>query len=307
MRNFLFLSIVLFSAMNLFSQVNLSLMPSYSDENCFNISVENTSSNDVNLAGQNYRLYYDAGHAKFIEKSLISYLPKGYTPIEIVQNLVGNASGYGMLPFENSLGFINLATDYILNAKKPIIIKSGNTVSIAQLCFSGHLDHDLVWAAPGLTDGYATAFNEMSKLTKDGLLEKVEIEALNVGLSTLKEEMPVAFTLGNLENSIKLGNDARQVSTLNEAKGHLFKNYTFKSTSGKYIVIATLNNQNVKHLDLLHETEQLEINGKKYVVKYMDHLDDAKTERRRFINGGFEDSNLFTINEMGELRVVKVQ
>ncbi|WP_297925446.1 hypothetical protein, partial [uncultured Agitococcus sp.] len=104
-RNFLFLFIALFSAMNLFSQVSLSLIPSYSDENCFNISVENTSSNDVNLAGQNYRLYYDAGNAKFIEKSLISYLPKGYTPIEIVQNLVGNASGYGMLPFENSLGF----------------------------------------------------------------------------------------------------------------------------------------------------------------------------------------------------------
>lgn len=175
MRNLILFAILFSGTSKVLSQVSLNLKHLSAGNTCYHISIQNLSSEDIKIAGQNYRLYYDANGSKFMEDQFVSYLPDEYTPLTVVQNVTGDATGYGFLAFEKYLGFVNLATDYHLSSSNPIIIGKYAEVKIAKICFSEEINSNIIWAKEGLTDGYATAFNELAKLTEDGMLEKLVI------------------------------------------------------------------------------------------------------------------------------------
>lgn len=306
MRKFLFFVFIICGCKHLSGQVNLTLNPSIS-QSCYDIIIVNTSEKAVRLAGQNYRLYYDAKNVHFEPDQLISFLPKEFTPLTIVQNLVGDATGYGALPFEKKLGFINLATDYHLSSGNLLTINAFNEFKVAQICFSDTITNGIVWADQGVTDGYATAFNEFSQLTESNTLEKLNIDELNVNKQLFSEEMPLAFELGTQKNPIEIDNNTKKVSSINSVSTSNFKNQLFNKKQGRYVVLATVNGKNENGKLLLEQCENIENNNGKFIFKYINDLEEAKTWKRRFINVGFEDTNLFSVSENGTLSSIKQQ
>lgn len=155
---------------------------------CYYIVLEAQSSKAVNLAGQNYRIYYNSDEVTMQESSIKSFLPSNtYLPFKLVQHYFDlDASGFGILPYENNLGFINLATDYNLNADSPVVLKSGIPFNVAEICFEvkDGIEPQFTWAQDQLTHTYATAFVELSKL-EDKILKPVNITSYNLNTRSL--------------------------------------------------------------------------------------------------------------------------
>ena len=71
-----------------------------SDQQCYSIMLSNADQ-DLHLAGQNYRLYYNGHHARYVDGSLKSLLPDSYTTARVVEHHHDmDASAYGGLLFE---------------------------------------------------------------------------------------------------------------------------------------------------------------------------------------------------------------
>lgn len=174
--HFVKLVIFLFLSIPCFGQVAVSLKQlsiiEQSNLACYQIELYNKGEKDLLLNGQNYRLYYDSRNAIFNSNHLKKYLPNQYTDLLVVQNYHNiDASGFGILPFESDMGFINIATDYIDIADKRISIPAFSRIKIpiAEICFNienGKLP-DIIWAQPNLSQTYATAFVEIA--VYDGL------------------------------------------------------------------------------------------------------------------------------------------
>lgn len=169
---FIILTLVLQSQVG----VTLSEIKSSEDEGvkCYNIELESFGNEPMNLAGQNYRLYYNTQHVLLKENSIKSFLPEhAYLPLKLVQHFFDmDASGFGPLPFERHLGFINLATDYNLTSGTPLVLSEGTTVKVAEMCFDveANVEPEFVWSQDNLTHTYATAFVEIAKLEGERLL-----------------------------------------------------------------------------------------------------------------------------------------
>ncbi len=150
---------------------------------CYKIALKNKSSKPVGLAGQNYRLYYNSDAVMLEDASIKSQLPASYTPMKLVQHTFdADATGFGVLPFESHLGFINLANDYNLSSAAPVTIGVGETADIADLCFNvtdASQDSGLTWAREDLTQSYATAFVEIARV-EGNKLKKMKIDGLTV-------------------------------------------------------------------------------------------------------------------------------
>lgn len=150
---------------------------------CYNIVLEAQGSNPILLAGQNYRLYYNSDGVLMQENSIKSFLPaNSYLPLKLVQHYFDmDASGFGVLPYENNLGFINIATDYNLTSSEPIVLKKGAPFNVAEICFDvkDGVSPQMTWAQDHLTHTYATAFVELAKL-EDKILRPAPISSFNI-------------------------------------------------------------------------------------------------------------------------------
>ncbi|MCZ2102542.1 MAG: hypothetical protein LC107_13505, partial [Chitinophagales bacterium] len=151
-------------------------------ELCYDVQLQSSGGTDVHLAGQNYRIYWDATVASF--KSGESVLPtpmySGYTQVQLFENQ--NASGYGPLPFESNLSFINYTMDLLDLNSGGIVLNPGVWTTTSKLCFTGaqplfdnpNVCMDVVFGRPGLTDGYATAFMEVAEWISPTKLQELE-------------------------------------------------------------------------------------------------------------------------------------
>ncbi|HRP42963.1 MAG TPA: hypothetical protein PLM26_12530, partial [Saprospiraceae bacterium] len=141
------------------------------NEFCYNVQLQSSGGNDVHLAGQNYRIYWDAEVASFMSGMSVLPVPMytSYTQVQLLENQ--NASGYGLLPFEDHLSFINYTMDLTDLNSGGIVLPAGVWTTTSKLCFTGtqelfdnpNVCMDVVFARPGLTDGYATAFMEVAE------------------------------------------------------------------------------------------------------------------------------------------------
>jgi Secretion system C-terminal sorting domain len=141
-------------------------------QQCYHIVLANQGKSDILLAGQNYRLYYDSEISMLSEASLKTLLPEQYTSMDLVQHYFDvDASGFGVLPYDAHLGFINIATDLNLAASGGVSIPVGKSQSVASMCFEIQEGKTPVftWAQDQLTHTYATAFVEIAMLDGDKL------------------------------------------------------------------------------------------------------------------------------------------
>ena len=307
MRNYFFLLLFLHLNAVLFSQVQLRLDKNETLSSCYDITVVNVNDVQVVLAGQNYRLYYDASSALFQSKSLVSYLPSPYSPLKVVQEAVGDATGYGNLSFEKNLGFINLATDlHLTGNSEAIILEKFGEFQVASLCFDNESEIAFYWAKEGATDGYATAFNEIAQLHTNGLLAPVVISEYI--LPSQNEFVPMAFNLGIEGNALSNKNEAISVSEKSRYTTDN-KEYNLKvnPTKGKYVVMTSKQAKHSDLIQLLGPVEELSDDNSTVLVQYFETYREAGRAHRKFLNIGFEDATLRKIALNGQLELVKKQ
>lgn len=141
---------------------------------CYDVQLASADAVNLNLAGQNYRLYYDAMRLKYKEESSFSLLPaEQYTDLILkddVQDI--NAASVGKLAFDDHLSFINIGNDLKEEKEGGIILPaSGEWISTARVCFeklnntstNTNTKNSIYWARPELTAGYATSFVEVAE------------------------------------------------------------------------------------------------------------------------------------------------
>jgi hypothetical protein len=139
---------------------------------CYNVQIRDPNLTGWSLAGQNYRIYYDASLASW--QSGVSLLPTSYENFTLQQDLqnLNAVTPSGNLAFENTLSFLNYSMDLIDPGVGGINLPvDGSWLTTSQLCFDVEpiLLNDpgtcleAIWARTGLTDEYATSFVEISE------------------------------------------------------------------------------------------------------------------------------------------------
>ena len=138
---------------------------------CYDVQLRPNGPVNFNLAGQNYRIFYNSALASYV--SGVSTLPaqyQGFTLVQDVQDVNADAVN-GPLSFEATLGFLNYAMDLNDVQNGGIFLPENQWTSTSTLCFVVEqtvIDNpgtclEFVWAREGLTDDYATAFVEVSR------------------------------------------------------------------------------------------------------------------------------------------------
>ncbi|MFK7979163.1 MAG: T9SS type A sorting domain-containing protein [Saprospiraceae bacterium] len=185
MKKYLFFltsALLLVSTITIFAQnhYNIRLSPnevSPLGKVCYDIQLASADGIDLNLAGQNYRLYYDANQLSYDKASSQILLPEEkYTALAIKDNLQNiDASGAGSLEFNRHLSFLNIGNDLKDEENGGTILPAdGNWISTANVCFKLKENDNqaamakkfnVYWARPTLTQSYATAYVEIAEWT----------------------------------------------------------------------------------------------------------------------------------------------
>lgn len=176
------------------------------NQSCFNIQLAAADGTNLNLAGQNYRLFYDATLLE-IEQSQISYLlPSNQYHNLTVKNFTGeNDQGIGYLPFDQRIGFLNISID-LLDYKTggQVLSANGEWTNTCQVCFkkksaASNTQGKIIWARPDLTQDYATGFVEIAEwkdqnITQPALATTYEDLSFSTSNTFLQwEESPLLF------------------------------------------------------------------------------------------------------------------
>lgn len=213
-KNIVKLYIMLFlipAGMNAQNYYNIRLLPLetlVTKQACYEIQLASAQAADFNLAGQNYRLYYDASSLQYNEeasKSLLS--PAQYTAAITKDNLFNiDASGIGVLPFESHLAFLNIGIDLSDVENGGLNLPASQEwQSSMQICFdvlqqseTNELTYkkEIYWARVALTDAYATAFVEIAEWVAPNETQAAIAENyFDVDLSTSLTTLPDANAL----------------------------------------------------------------------------------------------------------------
>lgn len=150
-------------------RLNLNHIDSLDKVAYYDVQLRSTNNTDWGLAGQNYRLFFDASKAKFLKGT--SKLTNSYQPFNLVQHVQGvDASGInGTIEFATTLGFLNFAIDLTDTYNGGIILKEdGSWSTTVQLAFKPVENTALdclaaVWGREGETTDYASSFVEISE------------------------------------------------------------------------------------------------------------------------------------------------
>lgn len=189
MKNFLAITLLIFvSATAVIAQqfdlrFNLTSIDCETRVACYDVQIQSTDGTAFNLAGQNYRIYYDNSLADWTSGT--SVLPSAdYTDFNLVQDVgPSDASSFSSnLGFEATIGFLNYFMDLNDVENGGILIPAnGDWVTTSNLCFTvdqSVIDDpnqciELVWAKDGKTNALATAFNEVSQWVSTNNLDDV--------------------------------------------------------------------------------------------------------------------------------------
>lgn len=154
--------------------IRLHMTSTSTSQSCYQIQLKSNNYESWKLSGQNYRLYFDADQVQYLPSNSTSLLPSQYTEYTDVSYFNGvNATGYGLLPYESNLGFINSYIDLDNLLIGGVDVPNDQSwLPTVELCFEhiaqGLIDEDVVgfdtsWGRDGLTNGYARAYVEIAE------------------------------------------------------------------------------------------------------------------------------------------------
>lgn len=144
---------------------------------CYSTQIKPNGTIPINFAGHNFRIFYNGALAK--TTSVTSLMPSGYSFKVVTDTIVDASIVDGPLSFEPALGFLNYYLDLGDLQNGGVEIPLGEWYSTTRVCFEVEPEVfsdpntclEAVWGREGLTDNYATAFNEISRwISKTKLL-----------------------------------------------------------------------------------------------------------------------------------------
>ena len=149
----------LFLTSNIYAQksidLKISLHQSEGAKSCYDLLLKTSDNKEVFLAGQNYRLFYDATKLNFLEEASFSHLdPRSYSALDVL-----NTETRG-------IGFLSLSVAGRKLTDKTIFLENDNAwAKTIYICFEQESasDFDLTWAIDNKTGAYATAEVTMSE------------------------------------------------------------------------------------------------------------------------------------------------
>lgn len=291
----------LFTAFYSFGQVSLRLDPIINgipNQLKANVYLVNEGNENITLAGQNYRLYYNSKFAKF-NGDLVTFLPDSYTKLKTVQHFYDqDASGYGKVNFEKNLGFINLACDYNLEHKNPLILKPESDILVFSLTFEVFdiSNFEIIWAEHGITHGYATAFNELAQVEAD-TLKSLEISEL-----IINNGFNQSFELVSEKDNAVIGS-VFQTSSGTENIERSIKMPTLESRDGQFVVLGYCQECQTKLNQF--NTQELKLFESNTVFKQVSNKGDAERFLRQLKNMGFSNVKIYKVNTSGSLESLK--
>jgi hypothetical protein len=160
------------SAQNYDIRLNLESVDCATNQVCYDVQLKRNGGVNFGLAGQNYRLFYDASLASYISGT--SSLPAAYSAFSLVQDMqdVDASSINGPLDFEATLGFLNYTIDLNDIQNGGVFLPSdGSWMTTSNICFTveeavfndQNTCMQVVFGRVGVTDLYGTAFVEVSR------------------------------------------------------------------------------------------------------------------------------------------------
>ncbi|GEM_PF-1690073 len=139
---------------------------------CLEVQLSNRDAVAWNLAGQNYRLFYNTAKMKFNQgNSLLGNQYQAFTLVQKVEEIDASKVN-GDLSFATNLGFLNYAIDLNDVVNGGITLPADSTwITTSQLCFdlitteNSSTDEavEVVWARAGHTNAYANSFVEIQE------------------------------------------------------------------------------------------------------------------------------------------------
>ena len=152
--------------------IDIKLEPTQSRDgaSCFDIELRSSAGYDINLAGQNYRIFFNGQIAEFREDLTEHTLDdRTYGKLEVLETV------------HNNIGFVSLSIDSrIFTDRIAQLDREGNWLKTMNLCFD-HDDRetlDLTWADARKTSRFATAeiaFSEWVDAENQQILDPQEV------------------------------------------------------------------------------------------------------------------------------------
>lgn len=197
------LSINIATASDLEVRFEKSLYDEVSKELFVNVQVRSTSQEEINLAGQNYRFFYDSETLTLdTEASKSSLSGAAYTELSFESHQKGIAADQvNQLSFDDNLGFANFSIDLHDLRNGGVSISDNEWTTVARLKFevkAESVNYDIVWGREGATDKYATAFVEMTKWVSSSKIDVLEVSYFGdlSSQEVSKEEVEVTAAIG---------------------------------------------------------------------------------------------------------------
>ncbi len=152
------------------------------DQKCYQLQIKAIQNSSQLLGSQSYRIFYNAEEGRFLRSATTNLIGEQYG-LKIVQSIYNSdASGFGNLNFDSSLGFINITITDSGNRDDMVSLIQDKWLSTAQICFEKNMDKsnlNLVWAREGLTDGYATAYTGVAIVDELNLPANAELNYID--------------------------------------------------------------------------------------------------------------------------------
>jgi hypothetical protein len=207
--NLTFAFFLLITAASANNQIDLRLTPAAIDIDqrtlFVNVEIRYNERGSINLGGQNYRFFYDSELLKLNVDGSESVLPTTkYTDLTLVEHMEGiNADEVGQLNFDDALGYVNFSIDLLKNNEGGIQVHGGKDAwfTVATLHFELNSTDDMaeiVWGREGMSDGYATAFVEVSEWIQPYVMRALDVnnyKDASIDLTTSLEES-VSLSIG---------------------------------------------------------------------------------------------------------------
>lgn len=163
------------------STVDVSLL-STDVKDCYHIAIKTSDADEISVAGQNYRIFYDADKLDFTEEQLTyDFDPRAYGRVYVHHQET------------DGIGFLSISLDGRKLTEKTISLPAqGTWTKVAHLCFTPSSDtpYDLTWAHRTRTAKFASAEVAISEWESPTSQQAVQInEIKDISTATEAEEM----------------------------------------------------------------------------------------------------------------------
>lgn len=136
----------------------------------------------LNLAGQNYRIFYDSEVLQLLTNESSVRLPKDfYSDLQFHEHFENvEAGAVGKLGFDKDLGFANFTVELKNDLRGGLTLSTKDEwVTVVTLQFKilqNNAVYKAIWGREGMSDEYATAFVEFAEWIKPKQTNSLEVD-----------------------------------------------------------------------------------------------------------------------------------